>query len=129
MGFIIMAQNKCEHSHHQNIEQPDSGARLIDVVCGMKVTEQSPHHLTHKGNAFYFCSSKCMRAFEGDPEKFMDPQSAREPAIEQVEPGTLYTCPMHPEIEQEDRKSTRLNSSHVASSYAVFCLKRRTRAT
>src|SRR5690625_7042212 len=23
-----------------------------------------------------------------------------------------------------DRKSTRLNSSHVASSYAVFCLKR-----
>src|SRR5690625_5179082 len=24
-----------------------------------------------------------------------------------------------------DRKSTRLNSSHVASSYAVFCLKRK----
>src|SRR5207253_5869723 len=28
----------------------------------------------------------------------------------------------------EDRKSTRLNSSHVASSYAVFCLKKKTRA-
>src|SRR5439155_21821548 len=27
----------------------------------------------------------------------------------------------------EDRKSTRLNSSHVASSYAVFCLKKKTR--
>src|SRR5207253_9716935 len=26
----------------------------------------------------------------------------------------------------EDRKSTRLNSSHVAISYAVFCLKKRT---
>src|SRR5690606_40798574 len=25
---------------------------------------------------------------------------------------------------QEDRKSTRLNSSHVKSSYAVFCLKK-----
>src|SRR5690625_6562761 len=25
---------------------------------------------------------------------------------------------------QEDRKSTRLNSSHVAISYAVFCLKK-----
>src|SRR5690625_4168206 len=25
--------------------------------------------------------------------------------------------------EEQDRKSTRLNSSHVASSYAVFCLK------
>src|SRR6266508_546191 len=26
-----------------------------------------------------------------------------------------------------DRKSTRLNSSHVASSYAVFCLKKKMR--
>src|SRR5437870_11428936 len=26
----------------------------------------------------------------------------------------------------EDRKSTRLNSSHVANSYAVFCLKQKT---
>src|SRR5690625_2487827 len=28
-------------------------------------------------------------------------------------------------IEPEDRKSTRLNSSHVAISYAVFCLKKK----
>src|SRR5437868_11402924 len=27
----------------------------------------------------------------------------------------------------EDRKSTRLNSSHVSISYAVFCLKKKTR--
>src|SRR5690625_5442675 len=27
-----------------------------------------------------------------------------------------------------DRKSTRLNSSHVAISYAVFCLKKKTRS-
>src|SRR5207253_9238192 len=27
-------------------------------------------------------------------------------------------------IDPEDRKSTRLNSSHVAISYAVFCLKK-----
>src|SRR5438874_2750085 len=27
----------------------------------------------------------------------------------------------------EDRKSTRLNSSHVERSYAVFCLKKKTR--
>src|SRR5690625_6502204 len=29
-------------------------------------------------------------------------------------------------ISTEDRKSTRLNSSHVAISYAVFCLKKKT---
>src|SRR5690625_6723408 len=28
-------------------------------------------------------------------------------------------------IKKEDRKSTRLNSSHVAISYAVFCLKKK----
>src|SRR5690625_3236464 len=30
------------------------------------------------------------------------------------------------ELGTEDRKSTRLNSSHVAISYAVFCLKKKT---
>src|SRR5690625_3488246 len=30
-----------------------------------------------------------------------------------------------PEVAHQDRKSTRLNSSHVASSYAVFCLKKK----
>src|SRR5690606_41140197 len=30
-----------------------------------------------------------------------------------------------PEFRIEDRKSTRLNSSHVKISYAVFCLKKK----
>src|SRR5437764_11451622 len=28
-------------------------------------------------------------------------------------------------LQQQDRKSTRLNSSHRCSSYAVFCLKKK----
>src|SRR5690625_5710000 len=35
-----------------------------------------------------------------------------------------YTC-RHEKTHKRDRKSTRLNSSHVAISYAVFCLKKR----
>src|SRR5690625_6411500 len=31
----------------------------------------------------------------------------------------------HYKVRFEDRKSTRLNSSHVATSYAVFCLKKK----
>src|SRR5690625_6484604 len=31
-------------------------------------------------------------------------------------------------LDRADRKSTRLNSSHVAISYAVFCLKEKTNA-
>src|SRR5690606_40644973 len=30
-----------------------------------------------------------------------------------------------PELAEQDRKSTRLNSSHVKISYAVFCLKKK----
>src|SRR5438067_10051234 len=33
------------------------------------------------------------------------------------------------QFEREDRKSTRLNSSHVSISYAVFCLKKKNIAT
>src|SRR5690606_40092142 len=35
-----------------------------------------------------------------------------------VDPGTMSPY-------QQDRKSTRLNSSHVKISYAVFCLKKK----
>src|SRR5207249_9094345 len=34
-----------------------------------------------------------------------------------------------PELRQADRKSTRLNSSHVSISYAVFCLKKKKKNT
>src|SRR5439155_22864762 len=37
-----------------------------------------------------------------------------------------YSIPATPAIRaRPDRKSTRLNSSHVAISYAVFCLKKK----
>src|SRR5699024_12666640 len=43
-------------------------------------------------------------------------------------PGAAYH-PIEDEVQTEDRKSTRLNSSHVSISYAVFCLKKKTRQT
>src|SRR5690349_23393477 len=38
--------------------------------------------------------------------------------------ATTQGCP-HVAIAETDRKSTRLNSSHVEISYAVFCLKKK----
>src|SRR5437762_10000115 len=35
-------------------------------------------------------------------------------------------CTLNHCIHLEDRKSTRLNSSHRCTSYAVFCLKKKT---
>src|SRR5699024_277063 len=40
---------------------------------------------------------------------------------------TTLGLPMVRVVETEDRKSTRLNSSHVSISYAVFCLKKKTK--
>src|SRR5699024_12732084 len=34
-------------------------------------------------------------------------------------------CAVAPSVGRRDRKSTRLNSSHVSISYAVFCLKKK----
>src|SRR2546426_4792925 len=34
-------------------------------------------------------------------------------------------CPAGGDAKQRDRKSTRLNSSHLVISYAVFCLKKK----
>src|SRR5690625_1053929 len=36
----------------------------------------------------------------------------------------IILCGHYKGVDQRDRKSTRLNSSHVAISYAVFCLKK-----
>src|SRR5258705_3867605 len=36
-------------------------------------------------------------------------------------------APAAPRLRREDRKSTRLNSSHLGISYAVFCLKKKKR--
>src|SRR5439155_23254531 len=38
--------------------------------------------------------------------------------------GSQYLGKLDPSTGKVDRKSTRLNSSHVAISYAVFCLKK-----
>src|SRR5690625_6991622 len=44
--------------------------------------------------------------------------------LEQVAQGTWEGVAAHQDLTQ-DRKSRRLNSSHVAISYAVFCLKKK----
>src|SRR2546426_9257081 len=38
---------------------------------------------------------------------------------------TAVGCPPYPAACTPDRKSTRLNSSHLVISYAVFCLKKK----
>src|SRR5437899_9557495 len=46
---------------------------------------------------------------------------------EDRQPGQHDTCRRDGPVQKrnEDRKSTRLNSSHLGISYAVFCLKKK----
>src|SRR5439155_24327939 len=53
------------------------------------------------------------------------PSTATCPAVGATKPATALSTVVLPQPDG-DRKSTRLNSSHVAISYAVFCLKKET---
>ncbi|HRE18160.1 MAG TPA: heavy metal translocating P-type ATPase, partial [Rhodocyclaceae bacterium] len=78
-----------DHSHHHHASGTD-----IDPVCGMTVKPESPHHAEYHGQAYRFCSAKCVAKFTADPNKYLSPEKAEAPA------GAEYTCPMHPEIRQ-----------------------------
>ncbi len=83
---------------------------LKDPVCGMTVTDQSPHVFNYKGKPVYFCSAGCKSKFSANPAKYLAIESsskttiveeAKPTASEPVATGTIYTCPMHPEIRQD----------------------------
>ncbi len=82
---------------------------LKDPVCGMKVTDHSSNIFRYKNKPVYFCSSGCKAKFVADPAKYTDLDSNSENTIsatessqsEAVPAGTIYTCPMHPEIRQD----------------------------
>jgi Cu+-exporting ATPase len=94
-----------EHHAHAHPHHPPAGsaAGLKDPVCGMTVTEQSPHHTQHDGRPYYFCSARCLAKFSAEPAKYLQPAAEAPPAPPAAEaaPGTIYTCPMHPEIRQD----------------------------
>src|SRR2546426_2703830 len=54
------------------------------------------------------------------------PQLLVDPLVGRRRPEALES-EHHPALTQ-DRKSTRLNSSHLVISYAVFCLKKKSRS-
>jgi Cu+-exporting ATPase len=80
-----------------------SGAvALMDPVCGMAVTEQSPHAHEFDGQRYFFCSSHCRSRFARDPRQFVAVGTATPLAMptQRTAAGTIYTCPMHPEVRQ-----------------------------
>jgi len=76
---------------------PSASDKAVDPVCGMTVDPQeTPHRHQHRGHFYHFCSANCQAKFTADPEKYL----ANKHAGEQAADGTIYTCPMHPEVRQ-----------------------------
>jgi len=88
------AHSGCSHGAG---EKPSAVAatEFIDPVCGMTVKADSPHHASHDGRDYRFCSAGCRTKFVAEPARYLAPASA-EPEARPA--GTTYTCPMHPEI-------------------------------
>lgn len=84
--------------------------QFTDPVCGMSV---DPSHaagsVVHDGRTYYFCSQSCRQKFQAEPKRYLGPHSTDEGGMSQQakDPtgGTVYTCPMHPEVRQ-DRPGT-----------------------
>ena len=78
--------------------QAGSAHLAKDPVCGMDVDPHTAkHRADHAGRTYYFCSARCRERFVADPAKFLAEDTAKP---EPVPEGTIYTCPMHPEIRQ-----------------------------
>src|SRR5207249_5229280 len=69
------------------------------------------------------------RVYAGPPlDDLQQRRAARRQRQRSAEPTVLRPAdglPPGPRMGDRDRKSTRLNSSHVSISYAVFCLKKK----
>ena len=82
----------CCHSHAVG----SSAAK--DPVCGMSVTINTAKHTAeHAGRTYYFCSAGCRVKFAADPARYL---ADEKPTPEPMPEGTIYTCPMHPEVRQ-----------------------------
>jgi len=55
------------------------------------------HRADNAGHTYYFCSARCRERFVADPGKFLAETTAKPAPVPE---GTIYTCPMHPEIRQ-----------------------------
>ncbi|WP_408640613.1 heavy metal translocating P-type ATPase [Allosphingosinicella deserti] len=77
---------------------------VIDPVCGMSVDPAtSPHAHVHSGTTYHFCSAGCRGKFAADPDLYLASTPEQRTAAKAVAApaGSIWTCPMHPEIRQE----------------------------
>ena len=93
-----------EHHHNENSTSDDTNKSnnllVTDPVCGMQVTANPDKSLSHLGVNYYFCSQGCITKFKAEPERYLHPDKADKTPKTAIKKDAMYTCPMHPEIQQ-----------------------------
>ena len=92
---------------------PADSDQAVDPVCGMTVSRsEAAASVEHQGRTYHFCCPGCAGKFRNDPGRYLDADrpgasasqhresDAGDRAASQSDRGT-YTCPMHPEVEQQ----------------------------
>jgi Cu+-exporting ATPase len=75
-------------------------ATAKDPVCGMSIDPASvKHKAEHAGATYYFCSGGCRDKFAAEPARYLTKRT-EVPPQKSAPSGTVYTCPMHPQIRQ-----------------------------
>lgn len=94
-----MNTHSCSN-HHGQVEEKAAGGTVTDPVCGMSVDTAvgKPTH-EHAGVLYHFCSQGCCDKFAAAPDHYISGEHRR--MAEEAPAGTIFTCPMHPEIQQE----------------------------
>ena len=96
-----VAEPHCRHDTEPAAEDRGAGQAVGDVVCGMAVDPStSRHRAEHDGETFHFCSARCRERFVAEPERFLTPEEKVKGPDRTDGDDRIYTCPMHPEIEQ-----------------------------
>lgn len=86
------------HAHHHGHDLGAAATKVLDPVCGMTLDPAtSKHRFEHHGETFHFCSAGCRTKFAADAARYLTKGGAPAPGMPA---GTIYTCPMHPEIRQ-----------------------------
>jgi len=82
---------------------------LKDPVCGMEVKEDTEYQSDYLDKHYHFCSEHCLHKFEQTPEQYIvDPHAqGKAPSVTCSDASCdmqhlEYTCPMHPEVVQDE---------------------------
>src|SRR5205814_10050714 len=70
-------------------------------------------------------SAKLGQGQQGNPGRFRAKRQNRKTPLSRTVLAAPTAQPCEESLLRRDRKSTRLNSSHLGISYAVFCLKKK----